>query len=95
MAWQWGLSPVDSVSTVAYSPWKDLVKNYRAPDSLVDLRTGADLRRRRLRAPELYGSGLGGGAYRAALVGKSRGLGRVQAPLGLYVSQRRGLVAFS
>ena len=29
MAWQWGLSPVDSVSTVAYSPWKDLVKNYR------------------------------------------------------------------
>ena len=24
-----GLLPLDSVSTVAYSPWKDLVKNYR------------------------------------------------------------------
>ena len=38
-----GLSPLDSVSTVAFSPWKDLVKNSGAPDSLVDLRTGAFL----------------------------------------------------
>ncbi len=36
-----GLSPLDAVSTVASSPRMDLVKNYRAPDSLVDLHTGS------------------------------------------------------
>ena len=35
-----GLSPLDSVSTVASSPRMDLVKDYRARDSLVDLRIG-------------------------------------------------------
>ena len=38
-----GLSPLDSVSTVAISPREDLVKNC-APDSLVDhAQVGADL----------------------------------------------------
>ena len=35
-----GLSPLASVSMVAFSPWEDLVKNYRAPDALVDFHTG-------------------------------------------------------
>ena len=34
------LWPRDVASTAAFSPRKDLVKNYRVPDSLVDLCTG-------------------------------------------------------
>ena len=35
----------NGASTAASSPRNDLVKNYRAPDALIDLRTGADLAR--------------------------------------------------
>ena len=36
-----GSSPLDGASTAASSPRKDLVKNYRAPDSLVDSHAGS------------------------------------------------------
>ena len=77
------------------APWDSLVccSQARFRGGLSGAR--ADLWRRRIRAPDLYGRGLGGGTYRAALVGKSRGLGRVPAALDVYVSQRRGVVAFS
>ena len=35
-----GSSPLDGASTAASSPRNDLVKNYRAPDTLVDFHTG-------------------------------------------------------
>ena len=41
MAWRCGLPLLDSVSTAAFSPRKDLVKNYRnAPDSLISTQVG-------------------------------------------------------
>ena len=39
-AWRCGLSPLDSASTATFSPRKDLVKNYRVPNSLIELCTG-------------------------------------------------------
>jgi hypothetical protein len=41
VAWRWGLSTLDSVSTAAFSPRTDLVKNYPVhPTHWFDLRTG-------------------------------------------------------
>ena len=39
-AWRCGLLPLDSAATAAFSPRKDLVKNYRVPNSLIELCTG-------------------------------------------------------
>ena len=35
-----GSSPLDRARTAAFSPRNDLVKNFRAPDALVDFHTG-------------------------------------------------------
>ena len=48
MAWRCGLAPLDSVSTAALSPRKDL-----APDSLVDFRTGAEEKRKTINGDDL------------------------------------------
>ena len=57
----------------------------RAPDTLVDFHTGADLRGGRFRSAELFGRRLGGGADCAALDGESGRMGRLPAALGLHL----------